>query len=229
MWEEIVRDESRGGCSKLLVDLDIKYLEQQGKQLSYGQYAARWGWGKSKVYRHLQSKSPTETKPERKRNEKKTAKPATVAKPTVKVKRTRHVRETLVERPSIKSSKKRKEEINKPVKKPAPKRDVIAAFCELHKSVCDAKYEVSGKDLGVTTLLASKWTEDSTAFKAVAERYLQTKQDKGTQAWIGSCPPGRPSLRQLADYYSEFAVESDATISVRGTHGKAERRPSKLF
>ena len=238
MWEDIVRDESRAGVSKSVADLDLKYLDQQKKDLSYGQLASRWGWAKSKVYRHVQSKMGTGTKTERKRNDKRTTEVAVSAVKAKKPERTENVQRTLAERPLIKSKKKRREEIinasvsSPPKPKPkkgSDKRSAIAVFCEEYKSAFGTRYEVSGTDLGSAALLGDKVSDSPEQYRSVVRRYIDTKESKGFTSFIGSCPPGKPSLRQLGDYYSEFASESEDVVGVRGSHGKAERVPSKLF
>lgn len=129
--------------------------------------------------------------------------------------------------------KPKKTTARKPRKTPAEqqaKREAVAAFCDLYKDVMGERYDVTGKDAGVVELLATKREEDRPRWERVVRRYIERKRDEGTDKWLGSCPPGEPSIRQLGDWFNQFTREQAAPMArVRGHHGPAERKPSKLF
>lgn len=129
--------------------------------------------------------------------------------------------------------KPKKTTARKPRKTPAEqqaKREAVAAFCDLYRDVMGERYDVTGKDAGVVELLATKREEDRPRWERVVRRYIERKRDEGTDKWLGSCPPGEPSIRQLGDWFNQFTREQAAPMArVRGHHGPAERKPSKLF
>ena len=130
-------------------------------------------------------------------------------------------------------TKPKKTTPRKPRKTPAEqqaKREAVASFCDIYKDVMGERYDVTGKDAGVVELLASKREEDRPRWERVVRRYIERKRDEGVDKWLGSCPPGDPSIRQLGDWFNQFTREQAAPMArVRGHHGPAERKPSKLF
>ena len=238
-----------------LAMMDLDFLSQQARTMSVSDLADRWQWSRSKAHRFVRS-SAVGTEVVRKWDKSGTRLDANRADPSSPVGRKRDESGTKVglTREYKGSTKKRREKETrardarstqppktkpkkttprKPRKTPAEqqaKREAVASFCDIYKDVMGERYDVTGKDAGVVELLASKREEDRPRWERVVRRYIERKRDEGADKWLGSCPPGDPSIRQLGDWFNQFTRDQSAPMArVRGHHGPAERKPSKLF
>jgi|TARA_R100000084_G_C4653973_1_gene151609 hypothetical protein len=238
-----------------LAMMDLDFLSQQGRTMSVSDLAERWQWSRSKAHRFVRSSAVgIGVVPVRDRSG--TDKAAPKAQPAVAVgsdqdrtgidvgltreykgstknreeKKTRARDARSTEPPK---TKPKKTTPRKPRKTPAEqqaKREAVASFCDIYRDVMGERYDVTGKDAGVVELLASKREEDRPRWERVVRRYIERKRDEGVDKWLGSCPPGDPSIRQLGDWFNQFTRDQSAPMArVRGHHGPAERKPSKLF
>jgi hypothetical protein len=217
--------------------LDLSYLSQTGQELSTTELAKRWAWSRSRAYRFAKENSDG-TKAERKRNESGTAKPPEHAvlggQGGTKAERKRNDSGTIEGSLVTLTKEKRREEsiINKtkkPSKKPKrvspvqeAKRLAISSWCEEYKAHTGKSYPMSGRDTNKTSTetLGRLATEDEDEYRRVARVYLKAKDGK-REAWIGSCPPGAPSLYQFGQYFGEFSQMTPPRT--RGQHDETRQ------
>ena len=235
--------------------MDVEFLTQQGRTMSVSDLAERWQWSRSKAHRFVRS-STSGTGLVQERDGIGTAKPTTTAEParamgqnrdgsgtgktltreykgSTKKRREKETRARDARSTEPQQAKPKKTTPRKPRKTPAEqqaKREAVASFCDIYRDVMGERYDVTGKDAGVVELLASKREEDRPRWERVVRRYIERTRDEGVDKWLGSCPPGDPSIRQLGDWFNQFTRDQSAPMArVRGHHGPAERKPSKLF
>ena len=250
-----VRKTTAAAFPDELAAMDIDFLTQQGRTMSVSDLADRWQWSRSKAHRFVRS-SAVGTNLVRKWDKCGTGRSVNKAdpRPSVGQKRDKSGTNVGLTREYKGSSKNREEKETrardarstkppktkpkkttprKPRKTPAEqqaKREAVASFCDIYKDVMGERYDVTGKDAGVVELLATKREEDRPRWERVVRRYIERKRDEGVDKWLGSCPPGDPSIRQLGDWFNQFTRDQSAPMArVRGHHGPAERKPSKLF